>query len=198
MIGDRAYGSKVGITHVLKNKGHFLVRIKNKAMKLMESSDKQFNLLEHFSTLNIGDIGDWDVLYSPAKNKWTKIRLCAVKKSTEAAEYSLKKAKQEMVKKQRTLNDDTLALHSYFFVITSVDRDVLSPKEIIELYRYRWQIELAFKRLKSILGLGHLPKTDPESSKAWLHGKLVVALLANLIVEEGRSFSPWGYPLRGI
>lgn len=198
MIGDRAYGSKAGITHVFNSKGDFLVRIKNKAMKLFETKDKEFNLLENFNKLDIGDIGDWDVLYSPEKNKWKKIRLCAVKKSAEAAEYSTKKAKQEMVKKQRILNEDTLALHSYFFVITSVNRDILSSKEIIELYRCRWQIELAFKRLKSILGLGHLPKTDPDSSKAWLHGKLVVALLANLIVEEGRCFSPWGYPLRKI
>jgi IS4 transposase len=198
MIGDRGYGSKVGITHVLDNKSDFLVRIRNKAMILMGTEDKQFNLLEHFKKLEIGDIGDWDVLYNPEKNKWVKIRLCAVKKSPEAAEYSIKKVKQEMSKKQRTISEDTLELHAYFFVITSVERDVLTSKEIVELYRFRWQVELAFKRLKSIFGLGHLPKTDPDSAKAWLHGKLVVALLANLIVEEGRCFSPWGYPLKEI
>jgi len=55
--------------------------------------------------------------------------------------------------------------------------------------------QLKFKRLKTILGLGHLPKFDPESSKAWLHGKIVVALLTSSIVEKGRSFSPWGYPI---
>jgi len=198
MIGDRAYGSKVGIAHVLKNKGDFLVRIKNKAMTLMETEEKGFNLLGHFKKLEIGEIGDWDVLYNPGKNKWVKIRLCAVKKSPEAAAYSIKKAKQEISKRQRTLNEETLALRAYFFLITSVERDVLTPKEIVELYRYRWQIELAFKRLKSILGLGHLPKTDPDSAKAWLHGKLVVALLANLIIEEGRCFSPWGYPLKEV
>jgi hypothetical protein len=198
MLGDRAYGSKVGITHVLKNEGDFLVRIKNKAMALMRSEDKEFNLLENFRELEIGEVGDWDVLYSPSKNRWQSIRLCAIKKSAEAAEHSRKKAKQDICRKQRTLNEDTLELHGYFFVITSVKREVLTAEKIMALYRLRWQIELAFKRLKSILGLGHLPKTDPDSAKAWLHGKMVVALLASLIVDKGRCFSPWGYPLAKI
>ncbi len=195
LIGDRAYGSKVGITYIMEREGDFLVRIKNKAMTLMKSTNEVFDLLENFNKLEIAEVGDWDVLYSPSKDKWKKIRLCAIKKSSEAAEYSIKKAKQNMIKKQKTLCEDTLELHKYFFVLTSVKREVLAAEEIMSLYRLRWQIELAFKRLKSILGLGHLPKTDPDSAKAWLHGKMVVALLANLIIDKGRSFSPWGYPI---
>ena len=49
--------------------------------------------------------------------------------------------------------------------------------------------------MKSILGLGHLPKGTDDSAKAWLHGKLLVAFLAQALVDEGRLFSPWGYPL---
>ena len=45
------------------------------------------------------------------------------------------------------------------------------------------------------MGLGHLPKVDLQSAKAWLYGKMVVALLAQAIVDEGRFFFPWGYPL---
>ena len=60
--------------------------------------------------------------------------------------------------------------------------------QALELYRIRWQIEIAFKRLKSIMGLGHLPKKDEESLRAWLHGKLFAALLAQAIVDEGAFF----------
>ena len=52
--------------------------------------------------------------------------------------------------------------------------------QILEWYRVRWQIELAFKRLKTLAQLGHLPKYDDRSSRAWLYGKLLVALLAQL------------------
>jgi hypothetical protein len=198
LIGDRGYGSIAGINYVIENKGDFLVRIKNKALNFMKNERDEFSLLENFRRLEYGKIGDYDVFYKSSGNKLEQLRLCAIKKSPEAAEYSKKSVIKEMTKKQRTLNKETIELHDYVFVITSVKRETLSASEIFSLYRMRWQIELAFKRLKSILGLGHLPKIDPESSKAWLHGKMVVALLTNAIVDRGRSFSPWGYPLHQI
>lgn len=195
LIGDRGYGSITGINYVLGHGGDFLVRIRNKAFKLMINESEEFRLLENFRKLNYGEIGDFDVFYKLSKTKLQQIRLCAIKKSPESAERSKRSAIVEMRKKQRTLSDETIELCGYVFVITSVERNRLSPEEILSLYRMRWQVELAFKRLKSILGLGHLPKMDPESSKAWLHGKMVVALMTNAIVDMGRSFSPWGYPL---
>lgn len=59
----------------------------------------------------------------------------------------------------------------------------------------RWQVELIFKRLKSLLDIGHLPKFDPSSSRAWLYGKLFLALLTEKLARITRAFSPWGYRL---
>ena len=71
----------------------------------------------------------------------------------------------------------------------------MGAPEVLEYYRFRWQIELVFKRLKSLLAIGHLPKHDARSSRAWWHGKLLVALLTQKLVRLGSSFSPWGYEL---
>jgi Transposase DDE domain len=49
----------------------------------------------------------------------------------------------------------------------------LSATHALELYRGRWQIELVFKQLKSILSLGYLRKVDPDSARSWLEGKLL-------------------------
>ena len=65
----------------------------------------------------------------------------------------------------------------------------------LECYRLRWQIELTFKRLKSIVQLGHVPKLDDGSSRAWLYGKLLVALLTEKLARVGSAISPWGYYL---
>jgi len=54
----------------------------------------------------------------------------------------------------------------------------------------RWQIELVFKRLKSLAHLGHVPKRDDRSSRAWLYGKLLVTLLAQKLIRIGRDISP--------
>jgi IS4 transposase len=66
---------------------------------------------------------------------------------------------------------------------------------VLDWYRLRWQIELVFKRLKSLARLGHLPKYDDQSSRAWLYGKLFVALLTHKLIRQARDFSPWGYQL---
>ena len=198
LLADRGYGTKTGIDSVMRRGADFVVRLKNKSMVFKSEEGSPFGLLEHFRPLEIGEIGDWTIFYTAQDGKRVPIRLVAIKKSPEATEYALKKVKREMVRKQKMLNAETLELHGYFFVLTSVPSSLLSAERVLLLYRMRWQVELGFKRLKSIMGLGHLPKTDPASARAWLHGKLVVAMLAQLIVSEGRSFSPWGYPLPGV
>ena len=64
-----------------------------------------------------------------------------------------------------------------------------------EGYRLRWQVELVFKRFKSLAELGRLPKHDEESAKAWLYGKLLVALLVEKLIGHATAVSPWGYRL---
>jgi hypothetical protein len=50
--------------------------------------------------------------------------------------------------------------------------------------------------LKTLAQLGHLPKHDERSSRAWLYGKLFVALLTQKLIRVGRDISPWGYMLQ--
>ena len=49
--------------------------------------------------------------------------------------------------------------------------------------------------MKSILGLGQLPKSTDASARAWIHGKLLVALLIERLLQEADAVSPWGYRL---
>ena len=65
----------------------------------------------------------------------------------------------------------------------------------MDLYRGRWQIELVFKRLKSLLEAGHVPKSDDDSAKAWMQAKILSALLVDRVLLEGKFFSPWGFAL---
>ena len=91
-------------------------------------------------------------------------------------------------KKQLTTRPGTLEFAKY--VIVFATRSNGSTADVLRLYRMRWQIELVFKRLKSIAQLGHLPKHDNRSSRAWLYGKLLVTLLAQKLIRIGRDISP--------
>lgn len=86
----------------------------------------------------------------------------------------------------------TLEFAKYVIVFTT--RSSGSTADVLESYRTRWQIELVFKRLKSLAQLGHVPKHDERSSRAWLYGKLLVTRLAQKLIGVGRDISPPAYP----
>ena len=90
------------------------------------------------------------------------------------------------------MSSTRLKLAQYFLVWTTLS-STYPASDILAFYRWRWQIELGFKRMKSILGLGHLPKKDPATARAWLHGKLLTSLLVERIIQAANTFSPWGY-----
>jgi transposase len=196
MIGDRAYGRLKGMNHVKNNAGHYIVRLKNKAFKMYDSNGNDFSILKSISNLSIGKVQDTQVYVGPKSNNGhrDKLRLCIIRKSDDEAEKAMKKALKDCSKKQRNIYQETIELHRYIILATSLPKKI-SAYKIAELYRMRWQVEIAFKRLKSIMGLGHLPKKDEASACAWLHGKIFVALLVQSIIDEGTFFSPWGYPM---
>lgn len=196
VIGDRAYGTLKGLWHVRNSGGEFLVRLKNKAFPIYSGeSGTEFKLLKELKKIRLGEVKEWNIEGRGKEVSPMELRLCAVKKSKEAAEESIKRALREMNKQQNRIDPETLELHRYVVLAASPGTKKITAKQLARLYQTRWQIEIAFKRLKSIMGLGHLPKTDIESSRAWLHGKLFVSLLVQTMVDEGRFFSPWGYPL---
>lgn len=194
IIGDRVYGSLKGFQFVKKHRGDFLVRFKPKAFQLCRSHGRSFDLLSELHELSLGKVGDWYLQASTGGGRKLAVRLCAIRKSEQAADEAIIKMHRTYKKKQKSIDPKTLELQRFVILITSLENSI-EAKLVMELYRFRWQIEIAFKRLKSIMGLGHLPKIDEASARAWLHGKLFVALLAQAIVDEGRFFSPWGYPI---
>ena len=103
--------------------------------------------------------------------------------------------RKRAAKKQKRLSRTAVFLAGYFYVWTDVPAERLDAAGVLNWYRCRWQIELCFKRMKSILHLGELPKQRADSCRAWLHGKLLVALLLERLLDEAEHFSPWGYEL---
>lgn len=192
-IGDRGFAHRAGISHVIDGGGDVLVRINLVNPPLVEGDGNPFSLLERLRTLSGTEIGDWDV-WIPHDKTLIPGRLCAIRKNKLAAEKARRHAIAESRRKKHTIRPETLEAAGYIFVFTSLGREFV-PTTILEMYRGRWQIELAFKRLKSIIGLGHLKKTDVQAAKAWIHGKLLVAFLIEALIVAGERFFPWGYPI---
>ncbi len=194
LVGDRAYGVRPGIFHVARGQGHVLVRFVLDNLPLQTRRGARFDLLARLRALGPRELGDWPVRLE-SHGQTLNGRVCAVRKSRQAAEKAREEVGRQAQKNGSTAKPETLEAAGFVFVFTTLGADDLPRRDVLEMYRGRWQIELVFKRLKSILELGHLRKTDEQAAKAWLHGKLLVAFLVELLIHRGEAFSPWGYPL---
>ena len=190
LMADRGLAHRRGIRHVVNHGGDVVVRMNLVSVPLEDKRGREFRLLPQLRKLRVGQARAWPAVMRD-EHGTVAVRVCALKKSAEQTRAAQEKLRQTAIRKGRTLQPDTLEAAGYVVVLTTLS-DV--PADLIlELYRYRWQIELAFKRLKSLLHLGHLKKTDPAGARAWLQGKLFVAALIETLIAVGERFSPWGY-----
>jgi hypothetical protein len=194
LIGDRGLAHRKGIRHVLDAGGDVMVRLNLTNVPLVDGRGQRFGLLPHLRRLHGTKVGDWPVILADDRGQ-VQGRVCAIKKSRSAAARARKRAQQDNSRKGHLVQDSTLEAAAYIFVFTTLSTGQYPPQRVLELYRCRWQVELAFKRLKSILATGHLKKTDPIAAKAWLQGKLLAAVIIEALINLGERFSPWGYPL---
>jgi hypothetical protein len=192
-VGDRGYATAANVRHVAEGGGAVLVRMNLTNLPLLDARGRPFPLLRRLRSLSGTRLGDWPVWVRDGARRIPG-RVCALKKSRLAAERARQKAVRDNQRHGRRVRPETIEAAGYTFVFTTL-QDAAPPAAVLELYRGRWQVELAFKRLKSLIGIGHLRKTDPESAKAWIHGKLFVAFLIEGLIAAAGRFSPWGYPL---
>lgn len=192
LLGDRCYGTPPGLAHVLTAGGHVLVRVNHKVLPLFDLEGEPFPLVEQLRATSVGQPRQWPTAVCQGGRLYPG-RLVAVKRDRWSAALERRALRKRASKKQKKVSRRALWLAGYFYVWTDVPVEVLDAQAVLAWYRCRWQIELSFKRMKSILGLGTLPKKRPDSCRAWLHGKLLVALLLERLLDKVEHFSPWGY-----
>jgi hypothetical protein len=202
LLADRAYARREALGALVAQGVQVVVRSNGRSFPLLTAQGQRFKLKPHLRKLKVGQVQAWQ-LYFRAGDQTRPIRLCAIRKSRLAAQGAQRKARRKAQTHQREVSADALELSKYVLVLTTLAPETWSAAQVLELYRCRWQIELAFKRLKSLLQLGQLPKKDPASARAWLQLKLLLALIIERLCHQARFFSPWGYrlerePLAGV
>jgi IS4 transposase len=66
-----------------------------------------------------------------------------------------------------------------------------STDDVLALYRLRWRIELAFKKLKSLIDLKKPPGIDERSAKPWVLAHLLLILLLEPLVDALKDSPRW-------
>jgi hypothetical protein len=193
VLADRGYSHRAGVAAVLEAKAQVLLRWNPAILPVEAPGGQPWELLPRLRALGAREVGHWRVSFVFEGRRYG-LRLCARRKSRIQAQRARRKALRKAARNQSgTADERSLELTGYVLVLTSVPQTVLEAARVLELYRLRWQIELAFKRLKSLLAFGHVPKSSDQSAKSWMQAKILTSLMIERVTLCGRFFSPWGY-----
>lgn len=193
LVADRGYCRPGGLFHVMENGGFFIVRVNTQTLGMLDEAGLPLNYGKMLKTLQKSfEVKEFKVMVKGAENGTAvPARLCVIRKDEASAERTRRQLAGNASKKQRKPASLSLLAAGYVILVTNLPEDVFPPEAVLECYRLRWQVELTFKRMKSLLGIGALPKYTDDSSRAWLYGKLLIAMIIERCSSLLGAFSPW-------
>ena len=145
-----------------------LVRLHLVHVKVTDAHESEH--LQHY-LLQDGDLVVLDRGYNQAQR-----HLHARRWPAAQAAQARRRVRAEARKKGRTVQQRTLALAAWVVLFTTLAPEGLPTETVMALYRVRWPVELAIKRLKSILNIDHLrARKNSALADLYLHGKLLYA-----------------------
>jgi hypothetical protein len=202
-IGDRCFARAPSLHRFRQesaNQADFLVRVGWNGFSLIGQDGADFDLIAQLGRLPAdmapheamvrARLGPLDPAPAFAGASSLPLRLIMQRKTPAATEAARKKLRAEASRKQKRLDPRSLVAAEFIILGTSLPAEGYPADELLAVYRLRWQIELAFKRLKSLLGMDRLPTRTERASRSWLTAHLIMALLCDDLSQEFLDSSP--------
>src|SRR3981189_655121 len=196
VLGDRYYARPRDLRPVMEAGADFIVRTGWNSLRLLQANGEPFDLLAALAA-QVEQEGEVQVRVhegttGTAPSEPLMLRLVIRRKDAEHAKAELRRLLKDTNKRGKQPHKRSLEAAKYILLLTSLPVAAFPPADILALYRFRWQIELAFKRFKSLAGLDMLPAKKPELARAWIYARLIVAIIAEQIAGQVPDSSPSG------
>ena len=181
LLVDQGYFKLQTLFDIEAKGAFFLTRFLVRTMVQDALTQTPLDLFTHLSRVE-GPAYEMDVLMGEGlKAPQVPCRLIALRVSEQIANERRRRLKKEAQKKGRTVSTQHLRMCTWTLLITNVPPQWLPLEMVRVLYTVRWQIELLFKQLKSILRV-HQSDTGKENRlRCELYGKLIGAVLIHRI-----------------
>lgn len=191
VVGDRGYCNARGVASVVDQGADVLVRLNRTSMPLLAVDQKTpIDIMTLLRSIPARGVHEHFVVVPYKQGRNTRMipgRLCI----TRLPEHEADKARQRARKEQGAkVSEDTLEAAAYVVLFTTTPWQRLSAAQCIELYRLRWQVELQFKRWKSICGFDKMPNFRPDTIASWLYAKILAAVLLDKLASLKSELSP--------
>jgi hypothetical protein len=175
-IGDAIHCRADELADVIAQGGDVLVRAGWTSARWLEKDGRAYDIIRALANSTTGLI-DRPIWLGRNHAAPLPLRLLAIKMPKAQAVKAVAEVRAEARSKQRTLKPGTLIAAEWVILVTSLDPAESTTHKVLDLYRLRWRIEIAFKRMKSLAGLKGPPGECPEVAKAWVLCHLIAVLL---------------------
>lgn len=190
-LADRGYARYADLSAAMAAGAHPIVRTGWNALQLRRPDGRPFDLI---AALSRRKAREWEMRVAVHQGAAPPLlmRLAVRRKSPQEAEEARRRVLKDARKRGKAPDPRTLEAAGYILLVTSLPRRLFPTADVLRLYRARWQIELAFKRLKSLAGLDQLPAKKPGLARAWIYARLIAALIAERLAGEIPDSPPSG------
>jgi IS4 transposase len=172
LLFDQGYFKLDALADIHQRSAFFLTRLLASTSLQDAATGASFDLAERLARTS-GDA--WQMPVRLAGR--VPARLVCLRVPSAVAEKRRQKLFKEAKKKGRVPGEKSLQLCAWTLLVTNVPEELVPADQLHQCYALRWQIELLFKQLKSILGL-HLTASGREHRlRCEIYGKLIVAAL---------------------
>lgn len=197
-IADRGYAKAGDLAGIRAHGADFIVRTGWNAVRLRTCDGAPFDLFGALDGLPERGTASLTlaVALDRAGQRLLPVRLIALRLDEAAAARNRRRARAKGRRQGKTPRAETLRAAGYMLLLTSLEPDAFDADEVLALYRLRWQVELVFKRLKSLLDLDTLPARDPDLARCWIYAKIIAALLLEDMARPVADSPPWGQAFR--
>jgi hypothetical protein len=183
VLGDRGYAYSRSIAAAVDLGAHVVVRFNPQTLRLCTTSRARMDLFACAEQVPTTGAASWIVsmpVFPPPRQSKSH-RGWPLAKATGWLPARIVAARTSQQK--------------IIWILTTLDAEQASDLATLDLYRLRWQIELLFKRLKSLLAFDHLPSARGPTARSWLLARLLAAAMAQKLLDPNEALSPWGYVL---
>jgi hypothetical protein len=190
-LADRYYARPRDLRPVIDAGADFIVRTGWNSLRLLQPDGKAFDLFAALAAQGEPE-GEVQVRIHEGTTQAAPLilRLVIRRKDPQQAQDERERLRKNAKKRGKQTDPRSLEAADYILLLTSLPADVFPTADILTLYRFRWQIEMAFKRFKSLAGLDQLPAKKPELARAWIYARLIAAIIAEQIAGQVPESSP--------
>jgi Transposase DDE domain len=179
-IADRGHARADDLAEVVAGGADFLVRAAANYPRLVDQTGHSLDRLALCREATRERPADRPVMVTKGKSSTGVLaRLVIIPLQPEAAQRARERARRNARHWGYRASEAAIEMAGYLMLLTSLPAETWPPLRVLASYRLRWQVELAFKRMKSLVGLEELRAKDASLAKAWINTALLAALLTD-------------------